>query len=193
MTVYEYNKNNWIAAWEYVNLEEKYATTYGHTTTYYDPEVHARRRELVEEYVILRTSFDYGCGKTPFYKPEEVGGAWDKYTVGFTKFNRIAWLHTESLLLFDVLEHIYDPESFLLNVPHNKCILTIPIVPGDKLESLDDIKDWKHYKPGEHFWYFTHNGFVKFVENIGWKIAYSGQNECPPRQDITSFVLYRPK
>ena len=191
MTVYEYNENNWIAAWEHVNLKEKYSTTYGHSNQYYSDIVHHNRRELVESYASLSSCFDYGCGKTPFYESYEIGGCWDKYTEGFTKFDNKKYLSCSTLLLFDVLEHIYDPESFLLTIPQKQCIVTIPIVPGDTLKSLDEVKNWKHYKPGEHFWYFTLNGFKTFVENIGWKVIYCDKTECPPREDIFSFVLKR--
>jgi hypothetical protein len=191
MVIYNFNKDKWISAWEYVDLKEKYTTTYGHSNTYYDPYVHKARRELVTTYTKLYNCFDYGCGKNPFYKQSEIGGCWDKYTEGFTDFNRLAYTTAKTLLLFDVLEHIYDPESFLLNIPHTQCIITMPIVPGNKLESLEDIKGWKHYKPGEHFQYFTLNGFKEFVQNIGWDIVYADMPECPPRVDIYSFVLNR--
>lgn len=191
MTIYDYNENNWIAAWEYVDLKEKYNTTYGHNKNYYDSTVHDNRRKLVEGYTDLKNCFDYGCGKTPFYNKDEVNYSWDKYTEGFTEFDLDKFKESEVLLLFDVLEHIYDPESFLLTIPQNKCIITIPIVPGNTLKSLEDVKNWKHYKPGEHFWYFTLNGFETFINKINWRIVYSGQDECPPRSDIYSFIIER--
>lgn len=89
------------------------------------------------------------------------------------------------ICLWDVLEHFYDMQDI------NKVIeqynirfiaLTVPIKPDNKKMYL-----WKHFKPGEHLTYFTHET-ISILFN-GFKLIKKDDVECPPREDIWSFIF----
>jgi len=72
----------------------------------------------------------------------------------------------EAVCFFDVLEHFQDPSKILDRVK-NKLFVTIPLF--DNWDDLQSIKHWKHWKPGEHLFYASPEGFKKFVESQGFK------------------------
>jgi hypothetical protein len=199
MQIYNSKQDLWFMAWEKWNPVKRYTEEYQEraaTTNYYNPEVFRLRKNWVTSNCDINQSFDYGCGMKPFHYDFETNtspckGLWDMYTDPFTKFDRTSFLNSKTLLLFDVLEHIYDPHSFLLTLPQRRLLMTIPVHPKEKLNSIEDIEGWKHTRPGEHFIYANEAGIVDIVTNAGWKVSDKGFWECPPREDILSLVLVR--
>jgi len=92
-------------------------------------------------------------------------------------------VHTTTL--WDTLEHIPDPYSFLRLLNSETIIISIPILdPGASLLG------WKHFKPGEHLYYFTEGGLLTYMEDVGYNSVYVGRpEELCGRQDIGSFVF----
>lgn len=61
-------------------------------------------------------------------------------------------LHIDVCTFFDSLEHLVNFDVIeTLSKFVNKFIVSVPIYYG----KAEDIKCWKHYKPGEHLHYFT--------------------------------------
>lgn len=86
---------------------------------------------------------------------------------------------------WDVLEHIKDIreiEPFLAQTEN--IAISVPIVK----EGID-LEKWKHFKPGEHVFYFTKETLSLFFLNYGFKMIKSGMPECPPRVDILSAIF----
>ena len=90
------------------------------------------------------------------------------------------------ITMFDVLEHIADIDALLDKMPALSYIITsIPIY-----ESLDDIKDSPHYRPGEHIWYFTDAGIKSLMNCNDYKYIESTDIETDiGRQDIRTYVF----
>ena len=173
-----------------INLYNK---NYTHRTEqYFDNRVTNARRNIVQKYANLYECFDFGCGTKPFAK-DECLYVWDNYVTEFSKFNLKKFQAAKTLLMFDVLEHLLDLENFLLMIPQPQLIVSIPIVPDNIELSIENLKNisWKHYRPKEHFWYFSDNGFKEYTKSCNWTIIYNDIPECPPRSDIRTYVLVR--
>lgn len=100
---------------------------------------------------------------------------WDPYTTSFG-----------SATFWDSLEHIENPAPLLSNIKH-QMFVSCPIY-----RNLDHIKDSKHFRPDEHFWYWTEKGIENFMKYFGFKIVQkSNFEEKFGREDIMSFVFER--
>jgi len=92
------------------------------------------------------------------------------------------------ICLWDVLEHIPNIDESLRKLFENTkyVALTIPILPEHK-----NLKNWKHYKPGEHLHYFSDEDLDVLFDHYGFKRIRSGYPECPPREDVESILYER--
>lgn len=112
-----------------------------------------------------------------------------------------AWLSSEGLLIereelrefraitfWDVLEHVPDPSEYLdLISPGAWMFTSIPI-----FENLDRIRSSKHYRPGEHLYYFTDDGFVSWLGSYGFELKERSSFEMlAGRDSIYSFAFQR--
>lgn len=111
----------------------------------------------------------------------------------------VVWLQSHGLLgsvgdgfsafsFWDVLEHVPDPTEYLDHVPlHGFVFVSIPI-----FESLETIRQSKHYRPGEHLQYFTRGGFWWWMEAHGFQLLEVNDFESAAgRSNIVSFVFRR--
>jgi len=198
MQIYNKKDGLYIQAWEYTDNKELYIDKYqerSKNTNYYSKEVYKLRKSWVESRVDITKSFDHGAGIKPYYNqiPENNKplGMYDPYVEPYNIFNRNDWLNSETLLLFDTIEHMYDPQSFLNIIPQNQLIMSLPCVPIKYFYHLDQIKDWKHYKPAEHLLYSNEEGIIDILEDCGWTIIDSGEFEAPIRTDILCIYAKR--
>lgn len=91
-----------------------------------------------------------------------------------------------AITCWDSLEHIPDPEALLAAVSE-WLFVSMPIY-----ESQADCLASKHYKPGEHLWYWTLPGFVAWCERQGFELIEINQAESElGREGITSFAFRR--
>lgn len=110
----------------------------------------------------------------------------------------LAWLKSRNLLMdpseaycpaismWDVLEHIPNFYGLLNNVLH-WIFLSIPIF-RDQNHALAS----KHFKPGEHCWYFTDNGLRLVMEHFGFQCVERSSFESKlGRDEIGSFAFQR--
>lgn len=127
--------------------------------------------------------------------------AWRNRTVGYDVNPRgIDWLkrrslwmdwneqeNIEAITLWDVLEHLPDPHELLDKVA-GFAFVTIPI-----FESADHALRSRHWKPGEHLFYFTRKGFYGWAEGYGFEIyEETWMESCLFKRDsVASFVLKR--
>ena len=132
---------------------------------------------------------DYGCGPGWFRAFSPNGAVVDTYDIMKVPQTGITRRKYDLVCFWDVLEHIYDlnvPKKIIENAEH--CAVTIPIK-GDNIE----LEQWKHYKPGEHLNYFSLRSILEFMASCGMVLNKMGQPECPPREDIYSFLFDRGK
>jgi hypothetical protein len=93
-----------------------------------------------------------------------------------------------SLCFWDSLEHIPNPSILLDKVCLGGYVyMSIPIFDG-----LAGCVKSKHYKPGEHLWYFTQKGLIDFMLAHGFAhVSYNFAETELGREGITSFVFQK--
>jgi hypothetical protein len=101
-----------------------------------------------------------------------------KYRDKFSDFNAFTF--------WDVLEHIPQPADYFRNMGHGDWLFTsIPII-----NDLRRVRESKHYKPGEHLYYFTVSGFIQWMEKYAFRGACMSYFEVEAgREDIVSFAF----
>lgn len=141
------------------------------------------------------TLLDVGIGSGEFIKTRGIGS-----TFGFdVNPNAERWLRSinrwaddisvfENFSCWDVIEHMRDPYHVLRNVPVPGFLFTsIPIF-GD----ITKVRESRHYKPGEHLYYFTEEGFVSWLARYGFKLVERNDEETKAGRDsILSFAFRR--
>lgn len=92
----------------------------------------------------------------------------------------------EGWTFWDVLEHMTDPGEVLRKVrPGNYVFVAIPI-----FENVWDVKKSKHYRPNEHYYYFTSKGLVDYMEARGFACLEVNDAEVKAgRESIGSFAF----
>lgn len=87
---------------------------------------------------------------------------------------------------WDVLEHMPDPRA-ALKAANQVALVSIPI-----FESQVHAIKSRHFKPGEHLWYFTRRGFLAFADQEGFDVVDILATESAIGRDgIETFVLVR--
>lgn len=110
----------------------------------------------------------------------------------------------QAVTLFDVLEHMEDPQGFLEMVKdqylQDKGVIVITTPNVDVIPkwpgSEDDMKAWKHYKPTEHLWLFTEEALSHMGVNASLNPIHFGREESDirpgnPGGGILTCVLQR--
>ena len=91
---------------------------------------------------------------------------------------------TPNATTWDSLEHMDRPELLLQRV-QLRLFVSIPIF-RDKAHALGS----KHWKPGEHVWFFTRDGLVRWMKTWGFGLLEENRmEEALGRQDIGTFVF----
>lgn len=94
--------------------------------------------------------------------------------------------HAEAVTCWDSLEHIPEPEKLLDHVGE-WLFVSMPIY-KDQADCLAS----KHYKPGEHCWYWSLQGLVAWCERQGFELVEMNEAESIlGREGITSFAFRR--
>jgi len=101
------------------------------------------------------------------------------------------WFHNlwsekiQAASFWDVLEHLPNPDQMLTRIL-NLVFISIPIF-RDHEHALTS----KHYKPGEHLWYFTQKGLIQYMVTQGFLLLECNRGEEEWREDIGSYVFKR--
>lgn len=92
----------------------------------------------------------------------------------------------DMVTFWDSLEHIRDPRPALAAARH-VAIVSLPV-----FTSAEHAIASKHFKPREHFWYFTRHGFCQFADREGFDVVDVLATESAlGREEIETFVLKR--
>lgn len=151
------------------------------------------RRQLVERHHGNGVLVDVGIGSGAFIQ------ARGQNTWGFD-VNAVAadWLRERGLWwdphfgnppaisLWDVIEHLPDPQALMAHVGQWVFIST-PIY-----QDHEHVLRSKHFRPDEHFWYYTRDGLVYLMRLMGFDLAECNVLETVlGREDIGSFAFKR--
>lgn len=94
--------------------------------------------------------------------------------------------HAEAITCWDSLEHIPEPEKLIEQVGE-WVFVSMPIY----LSQWDCLNS-KHYKPGEHIWYWTQSGLIAWFARQGFGCVEINERESElGREGITSFAFRR--
>lgn len=111
-----------------------------------------------------------------------------------------AWLEQRNLLVkeqefaevsnhlsfWDSLEHIDNPQP-MLSACRGVVFVSLPLCDG-RAEWLES----KHYKPGEHLWYFSWRGLVRWFYSLGFNLVEENTMESDlGREGIFTFAFKR--
>lgn len=167
----------------------------GYASTDMGKAISAYRVMLVNKYT-TGTVVDVGCGCGAFV---DLRGS---ETFGYDIMGKaVAWLKTrdkfvdiqkehniESVCFWDSLEHLYR-FGWLLDKVNSYVFLTIPL-----FNNCDDVFSSKHYRPDEHYWYFTEAGMIKVMLVHGFHLVEKSYTEVElGREGVTTFVFKKDK
>lgn len=90
--------------------------------------------------------------------------------------------------LWDVLEHLPRPRDYLQRMPvGTHLFVSVPI-----FDDLSRIRESKHYRPGEHLYYWTARGLRAWMHVQGWDLLEESMFETEAGRDsIASFAWRR--
>lgn len=92
----------------------------------------------------------------------------------------------DNVTCWDSLEHMLSPEAMLKNV-RKKVLMSLPI-----FDSAEHVVRSKHYKPGEHIWYFTEAGLIRWMREQGFGLLERNRDEERyGREGIGTYVFAR--
>jgi hypothetical protein len=156
-------------------------------------KINAGRIALVNKYVGTARVVDVGIGSGEFIKSRPNTWGHDVNPAGIEWLRRND-LWAKSLLPFagatfwDVLEHVPTPEEYLKQIQlHSFLFCSIPL-----FYALGAIRASKHYRPNEHLYYFTEQGFVDWMERHGFLLLGMQDFEIQAgRESIYSFAFKR--
>lgn len=87
---------------------------------------------------------------------------------------------------WDSLEHIPNPEN-LINQVTDWVFVSLPI-----FENPNTITKSKHYRPGEHIWYWSDFGLINWFKGLGFELIEKNNMETDlGREAISTYVFRR--
>lgn len=173
---------------------------------YYERYVTLKASEIANKLNLCRTSItqkycksilDIGIGSGEFIKSSKLK------TYGFD-INPIAitWLESQGLFknpyesmpevdglsFWDSLEHIPNPNALLSLMRSGQyAFIALPI-----FEDLEKVKQSKHYKPNEHYYYFSKDGMIKYMQDSNFTLIEITDDESQAGRDgILTFVFLK--
>jgi hypothetical protein len=102
----------------------------------------------------------------------------NRYSEDFNKF--------KAFTMWDVLEHCEAPEVYFKRFPIGALLfVSIPI-----FSDLGSIRQSKHYRPGEHLYYFTDEGFKFYMGLHGFELlGWNNLETKAGREDIGTYIF----
>jgi hypothetical protein len=207
--VKQFDENHFIANEENIVFQNNSDDIISYDKDYYDNyknlektemsfHLNKERYELVKKYS-KGNVFDIGVGCGTFIMCcKDI----DCFGYDINPFS-VSWLKDKNIFLnpylegteeiscwtmWDALEHFKDPQEILCKIKKNDTlIISIPI-----FENFLNLKKDKHFKPNEHFFYFTHYGLVSFLTNFGFTILHFDDFETKiGRHNINRYVFIK--
>lgn len=94
----------------------------------------------------------------------------------------------KAFTFWDVIEHVPEPDDYLDRVVDGSYVFAcLPVFADLRL-----IRESKHYRPGEHLYYFTRRGFISWMRAKGFRHLETAWHEVAAGRDsIVSFAFRR--
>lgn len=161
--------------------------------------INAHRMKLVEQGLRLfpfktdELVLDIGIGSGEFIKKRGNTFGYD------INEKAVRWLKTRNLYsdrfeafraytMWDVLEHLENPAVYLDRMGVGSLLfISIPI-----FDDLEEIRASRHYRPGEHLYYFTEKGLLVTMALHGFEMMGRDNGETEAGRDsIMSYIFRR--
>jgi SAM-dependent methyltransferase len=92
-----------------------------------------------------------------------------------------------AVCMWDVIEHLEDPEEYLDRIaPGVWLFVSLPIFPD-----LHAIRASKHYRPGEHLYYFRLQGFIEWMAAHGFRFHEFSTHEMDAGRESIAAIAFR--
>ena len=166
---------------------------------YRNQVINAGRAALVNKYCKYLRVLDIGCGNLRFI--DSLANCWafgydimPKTVKQLKKRNLYLdpyiddMISVDGICFWDSLEHIADPSEILNRVP-KECVVfvSLPI-----FQTLDNLEQAKHYRPNEHWHYWTEQGFLDYMGKHDLYLEERSYFETlAGRESIMTFVFRR--
>lgn len=140
---------------------------------------------------------DWGAGSGAFIRDAAAAGfAVKGYDVNLQSLQRLTdkgqlskdpYLF-DAVTLWDTIEHMDRPESMLQSIKKGAFLfVSVPV-----FDDLRRIRESKHYRPGEHLYYWTTKGFVDWMGLWGFRLLEQSSHETEAgRESIGAFAFKR--
>ncbi len=159
----------------YRSRDEYFDTYVGYEGSEIAQKLNAGRKALVNRYVLNSFVIDIGVGSGEFIKSR-------LYTFGYDVDPKaVAWLkkegywfdlgsstayHVSGFTFWDSLEHVQTPNDYFCRIRHGAFIfVSLPI-----FSDLTEVRASKHFRPGEHLYYWTEVGFIQWMWHHGFRM-----------------------
>lgn len=173
--------------------EAYYAKCQGYEGQTIAERINAGRIALVDKHYGSGCLLDVGIGSGEFIKrrPGTFGFDVNPVAIEWLKRNDL-WAdrldHWGAMSFWDVLEHLPEPETYLKHLwLHSFLFASLPV-----FDDLARVRESRHYRPGEHLYYFTERGFTEWMGRHGFLLldVQSFETEAG-RDNIKSFAFKR--
>jgi hypothetical protein len=94
----------------------------------------------------------------------------------------------DAVTLWDTIEHLEEPAFWLEQMRHLSWLfISIPV-----FADIRRVRESKHYRPGEHLYYWTDGGFVGWISHYGFRLIERSAHETEAgRESIGAFAFRR--
>ena len=96
--------------------------------------------------------------------------------------------HFDCITFWDTLEHMEDPGTKLAAIKRGGvALISVPI-----FDDLRKIRESKHYRPGEHLYYWTRQGLINWAKLYDFRLLEESAHEIEAgRESIGAFAFRR--
>lgn len=155
-------------------------------------DINALRNSFVDKFVPKRAEIvDIGVGDGAFIRSRAHTKGLDVNPAA------VRWLRTcglnastlrqHSVTMWDTLEHVPDPGLYLDAISIGYFLfVSIPI-----FEDLDKIRESRHYRPGEHLYYFTDEGLTAWMTQYGFDVKARDDFESRLGRDTIATFAFK--
>lgn len=177
-----------------ISYDEKYFNNYlSYVNTERGIKITNFRCEIVEKWSKNAPVLDVGIGCGDFVSRMNsrqikcFGTDINEVGINWLKNNNYYWdgQPVESATFWDVLEHIEDAKPLFEKINPKFVFVSMPIY-KDENHALTS----KHFKPGEHCWYFTSEGLISYMKKLNFAYVEQSSGETDlGREGVETFVF----
>ncbi len=130
--------------------------------------IYRERWRYVQEYVNHGVLLDYGCGAGAFHASAPSSFTAYGYDINpYSPFNTEIDEKIDVLTMWDVIEHLVVPTEPIEKYQPEWVILSTPNIDA----APDNIREFKHWKPGEHLHYFNLKSLQAVMACVGYDVV----------------------